>query len=125
MSLILRTQGIFYLVSGLWPLFHMQSFLSMTGPKEELWLVKTVGALTAVIGSILLMAGLRRQLHFEIFFLAFFSALTYSAIDLIYYFSGILSITYFLDGLFEILLLVLLLIFFLRKERNVNKTALL
>ena len=41
-------QGIFYVVTGLWPLIHMPSFLQVTGPKTDLWLVRTVGVLVTV-----------------------------------------------------------------------------
>lgn len=49
-----RFQGIYYLVTGLWPLIHFASFERLTGPKREPWLVRTVGMLVAVIGIALL-----------------------------------------------------------------------
>jgi hypothetical protein len=57
---------VFYLVSGLWPLVHLQSFLTVTGPKTDLWLVKTLGVLISVIGAVLGMSripslGLRAE----------------------------------------------------------------
>jgi 8-oxo-dGTP pyrophosphatase MutT (NUDIX family) len=47
----------FYLLTGIWPLLHIQSFQSVTGPKTDLWLVKTAGVLITVIGAVLMMAG--------------------------------------------------------------------
>lgn len=38
------------LTSGLWPLVSIRSLQAVTGPKEDLWLVKTVGCLLTVIG---------------------------------------------------------------------------
>lgn len=52
-----RVQGMFYLVTGAWPLLHMRSFLAVTGPKRELWLVRSVGASLAAVGAGLLDAG--------------------------------------------------------------------
>ena len=52
--LLAGIQGLYYLITGIWPLVHMESFLAVTGPKTDLWLVQTVGALIAVIGAMLL-----------------------------------------------------------------------
>ena len=68
--LIFWLQGGYYLITGLWPLIHIPSFLWLTGPKTDLWLVKTVGLLAAVIGMVILAAVLRRRLLFEVLLLA-------------------------------------------------------
>src|SRR3712207_8811708 len=47
-------------------LFRSRSFQAVTGPKTDLWLVKTVGVLVIAIGSVLCSAGLRRQAAPEI-----------------------------------------------------------
>jgi hypothetical protein len=50
-----------YLVAtGVWSLAHRRSFERVTGPKEDYWLVQTVGALAIVIGASLGVAGRRR-----------------------------------------------------------------
>lgn len=53
-------QGTFFLATGLWPIVHLRSFEAVTGPKLEGWLVKTVGALLAVAGAALVVAGRQR-----------------------------------------------------------------
>lgn len=40
-------QGTYYLLTGVWPFASMGTFLAVTGPKTDLWLVRTVGALVA------------------------------------------------------------------------------
>jgi len=52
-----------YLVAtGVWSLTHRRSFERLTGPKEDYWLVETVGALAIAIGASLGVAvGRRRQ----------------------------------------------------------------
>src|SRR4051812_30893344 len=50
-------QGVYFFITGLWPIVHMPSFLFVSGPKTDLWLVKTVGILIVVIGSVLLAAS--------------------------------------------------------------------
>jgi hypothetical protein len=46
-------QGLFFLVSGLWPVMHYRSFERLTGAKTDDWLVKTNGAFIAAAGAAL------------------------------------------------------------------------
>lgn len=94
------TQGIFYIATGLWPIVHLRSFEAVTGPKLEGWLVKTVGALIAVVGGTLLAAGLRRRVHPELLSLAAGSAASLAAVDLVYSPQRI-SPVYLLDAVVE------------------------
>jgi hypothetical protein len=50
--LVALIQGIYFFVSGIWPILSMGTFLKVTGPKADLWLVKTVGIILAVIGLV-------------------------------------------------------------------------
>jgi hypothetical protein len=52
-------QGAFYAATGLWALVDLDSFMAVTGPKTDHWLVKTVGILVTVIGGVLLVAWRR------------------------------------------------------------------
>jgi hypothetical protein len=101
---VARVQGLYYLVTGLWPFIHIQSFLLVTGPKTDLWLVKTVGVLVTVIGAVLLSASRTRRVTDEIVMLAVGSALGLAAIDLIYSLSGVISPVYLADAAAEIAL---------------------
>lgn len=49
----LRVQGLYYLVTGIWPIVHLPSFMAVTGPKRDAWLVKSFGLLIAAIGATL------------------------------------------------------------------------
>ena len=50
-----------YLVgTGVWSLAHRRSFERVTGPKEDYWLVQTVGSLAIAIGASLGIAARRR-----------------------------------------------------------------
>lgn len=46
-------QALLYLATGLWPVIHLRSFLSVTGPKTDLWLVESFGLLIAAFGLVL------------------------------------------------------------------------
>ncbi|MFL6196201.1 MAG: hypothetical protein ACJ75H_18620 [Thermoanaerobaculia bacterium] len=98
-------QGVYFLVTGIWPLVHMPSFLAITGPKVDLWLVKTVGILIAVIGAVLLMGARRRTLGPELAVLAVGSAGSLAAVDLVYALAGRISGVYLLDAVAEVLLI--------------------
>jgi hypothetical protein len=100
-------QGIYYGATGLWPIFHIQSFQLVTGPKTDLWLVKTVGVLVTVVGAVLLSASRRHRVTDEIILLAVGSALGLAAIDLIYALSGRISAIYLGDAAVEIGLVLL------------------
>jgi hypothetical protein len=41
--MVLLAQGIFYLLTGIWPLVSTNTFQKVTGPKQDLWLVRTAG----------------------------------------------------------------------------------
>lgn len=103
-TLAARIQGWYYVVTGLWPIFHIASFVQVTGPKTDLWLVKTVGVLVAVIGATLLLAALRRHISRSIAFLGIGSALGLAGIDLVYGTSGTIPPVYLLDAAAELVL---------------------
>jgi hypothetical protein len=94
-------QGVYYLVTGIWPLVSPKSFQAVTGPKHDLWLVKTVGVLVATIGAVLTLAGLRRRTTLEIPALAIGSAAGLAAIDTVYAAKGRISPIYFADAAAE------------------------
>ncbi|ACG72254.1 conserved hypothetical protein [Anaeromyxobacter sp. K] len=77
-------QGAFYAATGAWPLVHMPSFVAVTGPKLEPWLVRTVGVLVGTIGATLLAAGARRRITPEVRLLALASAAGIAAVELWY-----------------------------------------
>ncbi len=97
-------QGVYYLATGVWPLVGIRSFEVVTGPKTDLWLVRTVGVLIAVIGVALLAAGVRGAVTPEIVILAAGSAAGLAAIDVVYAAVGRISRIYLLDAVPEALL---------------------
>ncbi len=100
-------QGVFYLVTGLWPLVSVNSFQKVTGPKIDLWLVKTVGVLITVIGAVLAVAGLRRRISPETKLLGIGSAVGFTGIDTVYVSKGRISPIYMADAVAELCLILL------------------
>ena len=99
-------QGLYYAVTGIWPLLSMRTFEVVTGPKTDKWLVKTVGVLVAVIGAALALAGWRRNVAPESAILAAGSAAGLGAIDTVYATKGRISKIYLLDAIVEAALVV-------------------
>ena len=99
-------QGIFYILTGVWPLVGIGTFQKVTGPKTDLWLVKTAGVLITVIGGVLTMAGLRRNMQPEMPVLGAGAAAGLTAIDVVYVAKGRISRVYLLDALAEIGLII-------------------
>ena len=99
-----RLQAIFYVATGVWPFVSMRAFEAVTGPKVDRWLVKTVGALVAVIGCALALASRRRQLAPEVVLVAAGSAAALAAIDTFYVAKRRILPVYLLDAVAEIAL---------------------
>lgn len=105
---VLRAQGIYYVLTGLWPVVHVASFEAITGPKVDDWLVKMVGLLVAVIGGTLFLASQRANQTLEILSLAVSSALAFTVIDVWYALSGRISSIYLADAAAEIAIVLFL-----------------
>ena len=103
---IMAIQGSYYLASGLWPIVHIGSFMAITGPKEDVWLVKTFGMMTLCIGLGLLTAVFDKQLSRPMVVTAMSVAAGLIIADVYYVLSGVLWWTYLLDALGEGVLLV-------------------
>jgi hypothetical protein len=97
-------QGLFYLGTGVWPLLDIDSFQVVTGPKVDLWLVRTVGVLVGVVGAVLLLTARSRRITAEIVLLAAGCAVGLAAIDLVYALSGRISSIYLADAVAELAL---------------------
>ena len=110
-------QGVFYLLTGVWPLVSMGTFVAVTGPKVDLWLVVTVGVLVAVIGAVLLLGAWRKRVGPELVLLAVGSAGGLAAVDLVYALGDRIWDIYLLDAVVEIVLAVLWLLAWWRSGR--------
>lgn len=99
---VLVIQGIIYILTGLWSVLSIGSFQAVTGPKRELWLVKTVGLLVTVIGGVLIGGAGRRRIPTELRVLSAVSAAVFAVIDLNYALRGRISKIYLLDAVAEI-----------------------
>jgi hypothetical protein len=103
--LLFLLQGGYYFLSGLWPVVHIDSFVRVTGPKTDLWLVRTVGLLIAAMGMHFLVSaplGVARR----DFLLPAVSALLLGWVDIYYVISGSILPVYLADAAMELILAV-------------------
>jgi hypothetical protein len=98
MRLILLMQGVYYVITGIWPLVSMRTFEMVTGPKTDDWLVQTVGVLAATIGTTLVVGSRRRPANRETLVLSILSALSFGAVDVVFALSGVISRIYLVDA---------------------------
>jgi hypothetical protein len=89
------------LLSGVWSLVHIQSFIAVTGPKTDVWLVKTVGVLVSVIGLSLLVMGLRGEVDPGLALVAVGSAVGLLVIEVAYALQRVIGVIYLGDALLE------------------------
>jgi len=101
--LVALIQGIYFFVSGIWPIISMRTFLKVTGPKTDLWLVKTVGIVLAVIGLVLIVAQIQVEINTSIILLAIGSALSLALVEFIYVAKRVISPIYLADAVVELI----------------------
>ncbi len=99
-------QGLFYVATGVWPLVHIESFVAVTGPKTDLWLVYTVGVLVAVVGAVLLLAARSGRVTPEVVLLAAGAALALAGIDVVFVLRDVIPPVYLADAAVEGLLVL-------------------
>jgi hypothetical protein len=100
-------QSLYFLGSGIWPLVHMPSFLAVTGPKDDVWLVETVGVLVVFIGVGLGISALRGRVSTEMAVIAATTAIGLATIEIIYVARGRIAAVYLLDAVIETAILAL------------------
>lgn len=79
--LVAGLHASYLIATGVWPLLHRRSFEAVTGPKPELWLVRTVGGLAAACGVTLATAAVRGRRPAEVQILAAAQALAFATAD--------------------------------------------
>jgi hypothetical protein len=105
---VLIAQGGYYAATGMLPFVSRRAFEAITGPKQEWWLVQTVGAIVTVIGGTLLSSARHGREPPEILGLAAGSAASLAAIDVVYVARGRIAPTYLGDAAVQIALLAAL-----------------
>jgi hypothetical protein len=94
-------QGGYYLITGIWPILAYRSFEAVSGKKTDDWLVKTFGALVAVVGLVLVVLGYKKPLAAETTYLSLLSSLALAAAEFHYVRKRRISRIYLVDAFLE------------------------
>lgn len=105
---IYLAQAAYYFITGLWPVIDISSFMMVTGPKSDIWLVKMVGLLTVAISITLFSSVNRPSVARKI--LSISTASAYLLIDVYYYFNGTIRAIYLGDAVLEAIIILFVLI---------------
>lgn len=119
MIVLPAAQGAYYLLTGLWAVIDIDSFKRVTGPKDDVWLVKMVGLLAASAALTLLYHALQvyragrpggaKGNGFPSFggacLLGLSTAFSFLAIDVYYVLVGVIPPVYLVDAVIEVILI--------------------
>lgn len=100
---ILWIQGIYTLVTALWPILHIESFMWVSGYKVDVWLVKTVSVLLLAIAVALLLTIYSKEENYPIGVLALFTSAGLAYVDFYYALNDRIWNIYMADGIAEII----------------------
>ena len=103
--LLLWLHGLYFALPSIWPLVHMPSFIAVTGPKTDLWLVQTVAVLLLVISLVFITAALTGAYQTYLGVLAIGSTAAMALVDIYFATTDVIWDTYLIDAVGELLLL--------------------
>lgn len=106
---ILRAQALYYAGTGVWPLVSPGTFQLVTGPKADMWLVKTFGLLVGAVGLGIGTGAAGDRVSRETRVLALGSAAALGAADAWYVARGRIRKSYLIDAAAQAALLAALL----------------
>jgi hypothetical protein len=101
-TLVISHAGYIF-ITALWPLIDIDSFMKVTGPKTDIWLVKTVGALLTPVSVCMLSFLWVRGSRAPLVILGAGISAAFIIVDLVYSLQGIISPIYLADAFIELL----------------------
>jgi hypothetical protein len=106
MRALVIIQGSYYMITALWPLIHIESYMSFVGPISDIWLAKTVGTMVIAISATMFFHLSLKTDHRPLILLGLASSLAFAYTDTYYTFTGTLSSIYLLDAAAETLFMI-------------------
>jgi hypothetical protein len=98
-------QGLYFLTTGIWPILHIRSFMAVTGPKQDLWLVKTVGAIIGAFGAVLTASAAKGEPSKDLETASIAQSAALAAVDVVFVAQRRIAPIYLLDAVGEALLI--------------------
>jgi hypothetical protein len=110
------------LLTGVWPLVHIESFIVVTGPKTDIWLVKTVGAML-IPASITLLYSLNNEDRKPQIVLGAGTAIAFGCIDVYYAVNDVISDIYLADAIIQGVFIMLWIVILVRNQQSSTRTV--
>jgi hypothetical protein len=101
LKILLIFQGTYTLITALWALIDIHSFMAVTGPKTDLWLVKTVAVLLIPISVSLILPAFFTSTIWQPLLVGLLSAIGLAIIDFYYSVNNTIDEIYMLDGILQ------------------------
>ena len=115
---LMIAQGTYTLITAIWALMDIDSFMAVTGPKTDIWLVKTVAALLVPIAISLLYPVFFESTFWQPFLLGCTTAIALAIIDFYYSANDVISNIYMWDGVAESVFAMVWMYLFLNRSRH-------
>jgi hypothetical protein len=93
-------------ITAVWPLIDIESFMAVTGPKTDIWLVKTVGALLIPVALTMAAHTMIDSDKRPLATLAGCTAVAFISIDVYYALNDTISDVYLADAAIELIFLI-------------------
>jgi hypothetical protein len=116
---LLWIQGIYILLTAVWPLIDMESFLKISGPKTDIWLVKTVAVLLIPIAILFISTIFFSSHPLPVLLVGIATSAGLASIELYYTANHTIKWVYAVDGILQICFFLLwgYLLFLFKKQR--------
>jgi hypothetical protein len=98
--------ALYIFITAVWPIVHIQSFMAVTGPKTDIWLVKTVGALLIPVSLTMVAHVITSNGKIPLIILGGLTAIAFICIDVYYSLNDIISDIYLADAAIEFFFLI-------------------
>jgi hypothetical protein len=120
MTLIRSTillQGLYFIITGIWPLISTASFMAVTGPKTDIWIIKTLSLQICAMGAFFCFSAIKRDLGINVLLLSILSAIGFIVADVYYVIKGVIDSIYLADALVEVIIAFLVASFIIFPKR--------
>jgi hypothetical protein len=103
---LIIAQSTYTMITAIWPLIDIHSFMLVTGYKTDIWLVKTVGVLLIPIAATQILFLIIQSDPRVIIFLSSLVAVAFIIVDCVYALSDVISDIYLVDAGIQVIFLI-------------------
>ena len=116
--IVLWVQTIYYFLTAAWGLIDIKSFMLVTGPKTDVWLVKTVSVLLLAVSFCFITNLIIKTNRWPVIILAVCCCIFLAGIDIYYAGKHVISAIYFVDSFAQVILLIAWIIIIVRNLKE-------